>query len=73
MLLIIVLFITIYKLSMVLNYVLTISPTQKLAGAKRNVQEKDGLTPLHLAVYHGYVKCVSLLIDHGADVNCTSR
>lgn len=43
------------------------------AGAKRNVQEKDGLTPLHLAVYHGYVKCVSLLIDHGADVNCTSR
>lgn len=72
MLLIKVLFITIYKLSMVL-YVLTISPTQKLAGAKRNVQEKDGLTPLHLAVYHGYVKCVSLLIDHGADVNCTSR
>lgn len=51
----------------------TISPTQNLAGAKRNVQEKDGLTPLHLAVYHGYVKCVSLLIDHGADVNCTSR
>lgn len=72
MLLIKVLFTTIYKLSMVL-YVLTISPTQKLAGAKRNVQEKDGLTPLHLAVYHGYVKCVSLLIDHGADVNCTSR
>lgn len=43
------------------------------AGAKRNVQEKDGLTPLHLAVYHGHVKCVNLLIDHGADVNCTSR
>ena len=42
-------------------------------GAKQNVQEKDGLTPLHLAVYHGHVRCVKLLIDHGTDVNCTSR
>ena len=43
------------------------------SGAKCNVQEKDGLTPLHLAVYHGHVKSVKLLIDHGADVNSTSR
>ena len=42
-------------------------------GAKRNMQEKDGLTPLHLAVYHGHVNCVKLLIEHGADVNSTSR
>ena len=40
---------------------------------QETIQEKDGLTPLHLAVYHGHVKCVKLLIDHGADVNCTSN
>lgn len=42
-------------------------------GAKPNVQEKDGLTPLHLAVYHGHASCVKCLIEHGADVNSTSR
>ena len=38
-----------------------------------NAREKDGLTPLHFAVYHGYAKCVKLLIEHGADINSTSR
>ena len=38
-----------------------------------NAKEKDGLTALHLAVYHGYTKCVKLLVDNRADVNCTSR
>lgn len=38
-------------------------------GAEINAINKDGMTSLHSAVYHGNENAVELLIQHGADVN----
>lgn len=41
------------------------------AGANPNIQEVHGLLyPLHIASYNGNDDIVSILLDHGADVNC---
>ncbi|KAH9066762.1 ankyrin repeat-containing domain protein, partial [Lactarius vividus] len=38
-------------------------------GVGVKTQHKDGLTPLHIASYHGKFKVVRLLLDHGAAAN----
>lgn len=39
------------------------------AGAKVDVIDYRGMTPLHYAVMHGQLDCVELLIEHKAQVN----
>ncbi|XP_072441806.1 receptor-interacting serine/threonine-protein kinase 4 [Chiloscyllium punctatum] len=34
-----------------------------------NVADDEGLTPLHLAAKCGHLKCIDILLAHGADVN----
>ena len=38
-------------------------------GADINASDKDGITPVHHAVFSEEVKVVALLLDRGADVN----
>lgn len=38
-----------------------------LLGANINARSEEGLTPLHLAVLHGYAEVGSMLLDNGAD------
>ena len=38
-------------------------------GAKTDVKNKNGLTPLHVAVGKGSHACTKVLIGHGASVN----
>ncbi|XP_014681457.1 PREDICTED: serine/threonine-protein kinase TNNI3K-like isoform X2 [Priapulus caudatus] len=37
-----------------------------------NCQGKDGHTALHSACFHGHIKVVQYLLDHGADMNLTA-
>jgi hypothetical protein len=39
------------------------------AGARIEARDQHGLTPLHLACFHGHAEVVRVLIDRGADVN----
>ncbi len=43
------------------------------AGAKVNVVQKDGLTPVICATLRGYRKIVELLLQHGADPNIADK
>lgn len=36
-------------------------------GLNLNMQNKDGNTPLHIAINANFVNCIDLLIDLGAD------
>lgn len=38
-------------------------------GANPDAQDENGMTPLLYAMAEGWMKCVSLLLDHGADPN----
>jgi hypothetical protein len=38
-------------------------------GAKVNAKSNDGLTPLHVAVYHGKIEIINLLVSKGADID----
>ena len=39
-------------------------------GAKKNLSDKKGFTPLHVCAKRGHVGGMQLLLKHGADVNC---
>ena len=39
------------------------------AGSKINIQDDEGLTPLHLAAKNGFLDVAEILIRHGANVN----
>jgi len=43
------------------------------AGATVNIQVKEDRTPLHAAVYFGYVEIVRFLLENNADVNSRGR
>jgi len=34
-----------------------------------NIQDKDGMTPLHIATQEGNIECIKLLIEHGAFIH----
>lgn len=51
----------------VLKYVL------RIKGLNLNPVDTTGYTPLHLAAFHGKLACVKLLVENGADLNCTSN
>jgi ankyrin repeat protein len=38
-------------------------------GANMNSSQKDHWTPIHLAVYNGYLEIVKLLLERGADAH----
>ena len=38
-------------------------------GAKINVQDKEGSTPLHIAAYNNDIEMLKLLIEKGSDIN----
>ena len=38
-------------------------------GAKHDMRDKAGLTPLHCSVARGHKEAVACLLDHGADIN----
>lgn len=39
-------------------------------GANPNLQDEDGMTPLHLAISHNKsIEVIKCLLDHGADMN----
>ncbi len=38
-------------------------------GVDVNVEDEDGLTPLHCAAYYGYRTAAAFLLDRGAEVN----
>lgn len=42
-------------------------------GADVNARDKEGITPLHWAAYHGARDVIELLMAQGADVNAPSR
>jgi len=43
------------------------------SGAKVNVKDDGGKTPLHLAALSGYVGVVKLLVEAGAELNATDK
>ena len=43
------------------------------AGVDVDLQDKDGLTPLHLASFYGKIEVASLLIKHKANVNAKDK
>ena len=45
----------------------------KFLGMNPNVRDNDKKTPLHLAGYKRQHRCVSLLLDHGAEVDAHTR
>ena len=38
-----------------------------------NDGEQDGITPTYIAAQMGHVKCIDVLVRHGADVNKATR
>lgn len=42
-------------------------------GANPNAKEVNGLTPLHLAVYHGRTSCAEVLLSSGCIVDARTR
>lgn len=45
----------------------------KQPGANANYQGKDGHTALHSACYHGHLRVVQYLLEHGADQSLTAK
>ncbi len=43
------------------------------AGSDVNAQDRNGMTPLHIAAKMGWVNEVTALLEHGADPNLSSR
>ena len=42
-------------------------------GAKTNTESKNGFTALHVASQEGHTDMVSLLLEHGAEVDCRAK
>lgn len=42
-------------------------------GANIHMQDKNGLSPLHIAARGGFANITKLLIDNGSDVNTRDR
>jgi len=43
------------------------------AGAPVNIQDEEGMTPLHHAALHNYSKCAQVLLKAGADLKATNH
>eukprot|EP01102_Stenamoeba_stenopodia_P011499 TRINITY_DN3542_c0_g1_i1.p1 TRINITY_DN3542_c0_g1~~TRINITY_DN3542_c0_g1_i1.p1 ORF type:complete len:101 (+),score=6.30 TRINITY_DN3542_c0_g1_i1:348-650(+) len=44
-----------------------------LSGADLNARNRDGVTPLHNAAYHGNIPLISILLEHGAKIDVPNR
>lgn len=42
-------------------------------GADPNIEGNDGRAPLHVAAEKGYTNAIAMLLDHGADIDITTR
>ncbi len=52
------------------NGYLTCSKKLVQLGAKVDMQDEMGETPLHKAAFSGYLDCCKFCVDQGVDVNC---